>query len=89
MSGQNNIPDGDAWPTRAWYADGRICVELEDGRRLDFPVQGNPRLESAPEEQVGNIQILAGGLHWPELDEDLSIEGILAGDYGQRIHAIA
>jgi hypothetical protein len=35
-------------------------------------------------EQLNNIEISPFGLHWPDLDEDLSFRGILAGNYGQR-----
>ena len=47
-------------------------------------MKGNPRLESAAEEEVGRIEISPFGLHWPTLDEDLSFAGILEGRYGQR-----
>jgi hypothetical protein len=35
-------------------------------------------------EQLNRIEISPFGIHWPELDEDLSFRGLLAGDYGQR-----
>jgi len=49
-----------------------------------FPVRGNPRLEGQSAAQLDHIEVSPFGLHWPELDEDLSIKGILAGNYGQR-----
>jgi hypothetical protein len=49
-----------------------------------LPTKGNPRLESAAEEDVCRIEISPFGLHWPTLDEDLSFAGILEGRYGQR-----
>jgi hypothetical protein len=49
-----------------------------------FPIEGNPRLEGKADTALSNIEISPFGLHWPDLDEDLSIRGILAGDYGQR-----
>jgi Protein of unknown function (DUF2442) len=72
-------------PVRAWYQARRICVELEGGRILRFPVKGNRRLESATPEQLGRIRLMPSGLHWPDVDEHLSIEGILRGDYGQQV----
>ena len=69
---------------QAWHEDGTIFVRLASGREVSFPTEGNPRLESAPVEDVGRIEISPFGLHWPTLDEDLSIAGILAGRYGQR-----
>ncbi|NBP25044.1 MAG: DUF2442 domain-containing protein, partial [Proteobacteria bacterium] len=52
-----------------------------------FPVALNPRLAQGTPQQLGHIEISPFGLHWPELDEDLSIRGILAGDYGQGLKA--
>jgi hypothetical protein len=69
---------------RAWHEGGTIFIRFASGHELSFPTKGNPRLESATEEDVGRIEISPFGLHWPTLDEDLSFEGILAGRYGQR-----
>lgn len=71
-------------PKSAYYRDGKIVLEMESGLELAFPVRGNPRLEGQPEEKLNDIEISPFGLHWPSLDEDLSIQGILAGNYGQR-----
>ena len=76
-------------PVRAWHHRGRIHVEMESGLELAFPVRGNPRLEGRSENELGNIEVSPFGLHWPYLDEDLSIRGILAGDYGQKRHQAA
>jgi hypothetical protein len=56
-------------------------VELTDGRVLSVPVLWFPSLRSASAEQRGRYEIGTGGtsLHWPELDEDLSIAGLMAG----------
>jgi hypothetical protein len=56
---------------------------MASGLDFSFPIQGNPRLEGQPERSLSNIEVSPLGLHWPDLDEDLSIRGILAGDYGQ------
>jgi hypothetical protein len=69
---------------KAWHERGMIFVRFASGHEVSFPIKGNPRLESATEEDVGRIEISPFGLHWPTLDEDLSFEGILAGRYGQR-----
>ena len=71
-------------PTAARYRDGKIHVTMESGLEIAFPVRGNPRLEGKTHSQLDRIEISQFGLHWPELDEDLSVRGILAGDYGQR-----
>ncbi len=72
-------------PVRAWHLRGQIHVSLEDGRELRFPVKGNPRLETATLKQLDHIRLMPNGLNWPDVDEDLSIAGILCGDYGQKI----
>ena len=68
----------------AVYRDGMILLTMRSGAEVSFPVSQNPRLAHGTPRQLGNIEISPFGLHWPDLDEDLSIRGILAGDYGQR-----
>lgn len=71
-------------PTKAIHRGGRIYVLMASGLDFNFPIEGNPRLEGKPAHALANIEISPFGLHWPDLDDDLSIRGILAGDYGQR-----
>jgi len=71
-------------PQKAFHRDGRIYVSMASGLDFSFPIQGNPRLEGKPDRLLSEIEVSPFGLHWPSLDEDLSIKGILAGDYGQR-----
>ena len=71
-------------PQKAFHRKGRIYVSMASGLDFSFPIEGNPRLEEKPERLLSNIEVSPFGLHWPDLDEDLSIRGILAGDYGQR-----
>jgi hypothetical protein len=71
-------------PVTARYGAGKIHILMESGLEISFPIRGNPRLEGRPEDQLGRIEVSPFGLHWPELDEDLSIRGILSGNYGQR-----
>jgi hypothetical protein len=68
----------------AWFDDGRICLLLSDDREIRFPVAANKRLNHASSEQLNNIEIICEGtgLHWPDLDEDLSVTGILEGRLG-------
>ncbi|MFP3939324.1 MAG: DUF2442 domain-containing protein [Acidobacteriota bacterium] len=70
-------------PLRARHDDGKIRIEMESGLEIAFPVEGNPRLQGKPHDQLDKIELSPFGLHWPDLDEDLSIRGILAGNYGQ------
>ncbi|MDE2921511.1 MAG: DUF2442 domain-containing protein [Acidobacteriota bacterium] len=76
-------------PVSASYWDGKVRVIRASGLELAFPVAGNPRLEGATEAELERIELSPFGLHWVELDEDLSMRGILAGDFGQRPHRAA
>ena len=68
----------------AAFAKGRITVRFRSGRELSFPIAGNPRLERGTVEELRNMELSPFGVHWPDLDEDLSFEGVLRGDFGQR-----
>ncbi len=70
----------------AVYQNGKILLTMESGVEVRFPVGNNPRLARGTPQQLANIELSPLGIHWPDLDEDLSIRGILAGDYGQRPH---
>ncbi|MFQ5491127.1 MAG: DUF2442 domain-containing protein [Phycisphaerae bacterium] len=73
--------DEEARAIRVWTERTRICLELEDGREIYFPATNMRRLRGAHEEQLAEVQITSEGaaLRWENLDEDLTIEGILAG----------
>jgi hypothetical protein len=71
-------------PRSAGFRDGLIFVVLQSGAELRFPASENPRLAHATPAQLNNIELSPFGLHWPDLDEDLSVQGILEGDYGQH-----
>ena len=62
---------------------GHVVIEMESGVIIRFPITGNRRLTAGTKEQLNNIEISPYGLHWPDLDEDLSFRGLLEGDYGQ------
>jgi hypothetical protein len=66
-------------PTKAWCDDDSLWIDLSDGRTLGVPLAWFPRLLAATAEQRGQIRLSTRGLHWEELDEDISIEGLLAG----------
>ncbi|MEY2562457.1 MAG: hypothetical protein QOH88_650 [Verrucomicrobiota bacterium] len=68
----------------ARFNDGSIIVSMESGTEIRFPVANNPRLAKGTPKQLNNIEISPLGLHWPELDEDLSFRGLIKGDCGQR-----
>jgi hypothetical protein len=58
-----------------------LVIDLADGRTLSVPLTWYPRLLHATPEQRANWQISGGGfgVHWPDVDEDLSSEGMLRG----------
>ena len=66
------------------FQDGQIIITMESGTEIRFPVVNNPRLASGTAEQLSRMEISPYGIHWPELDEDLSFQGLLRGDYGQH-----
>ena len=70
----------------ASFRDGKIVIVFENGMEVRFPVEKNPRLAKGNSKQLGKVEISPFGLHWPELDEDLSIRGIMKGDFGQARH---
>ena len=65
------------------FTDSSIFVELLDGRTISAPLVWFPRLSQAKQEQLDNWELLGDGegIHWPDLDEDLSVAGLLAGTH--------
>ena len=63
--------------------DATIIVELIDGRTITVPLIWFPRLCRASQDQLSNWELLGDGqgIHWPEIDEDLSVAGLLAGTH--------
>jgi len=63
-----------------------MWVELLDGRVLGVPLAWFPRLLQATPQQRLDYEINYDGLHWDEIDEDISIAGLLAGRRDQTKH---
>ena len=63
------------------FAKGKLWIELEDGRELGCPLEAFPRLASAKAEDLNAWEWIGGGtgIHWPALDEDLSVAGLMRG----------
>ena len=57
---------------------------MHSGVEIRFRVAQNPRLAAGTAAQLQRIEISPFGLHWPELDEDVSFHGLMEGDYGQH-----
>ena len=68
------------------FDDDTLSVDLADGRTITAPLAWYPRLLDATPAQRENWRICGGGfgIHWPDLDEDLSTQGLLAGAAGPR-----
>jgi hypothetical protein len=73
---------------RIWFDPDTLWLELTDGRQLGVPLAYFPRLLNASAEQRQQYEISGGGagLHWEEIDEDISVEGLLLGrgDHSRR-----
>ena len=61
--------------------DDTLSVDLEDGRTIAVPIGWYPRLVYGRPSERSNFQISGAGygIHWPDLDEDIGIEGLLLG----------
>lgn len=62
-------------------SDDSLHVSLSDGRMVSVPILWYPRLSHALPQHLNSWELIGGGhgIHWPELDEDISIENILLG----------
>lgn len=65
---------------------GRVIVDLENGCTFAFPPQLAQGLEGASDDQLATVEVLGKGygLHWEELDVDLSLPGLMAGIFGTK-----
>lgn len=61
------------------FENSKMIVFLEDGRELSIPLEWFPRLRKANEEQLNKWRLIGKGegIHWEEIDEDISIENLL------------
>ncbi len=68
-----------------------MWVELSDARILGIPLVWFPRLMNASDEDRNSFELSRHGIHWDNLDEDISVEGLLAGrgDVTHRPHTAA
>lgn len=83
---------------RVWFSGGLLKVELADGRVITARYDCFPRLRDATKTQRENWQLIGQGIgiHWPDVDEDLSTDGLLrdaisvaASPRGKRVAARA
>lgn len=66
-----------------------LSVELSDGRTISVPIEWYPRLAHGTPEERNNWRLIGRGqgVHWEELDEDISVEGLLAGKPSGESHS--
>ena len=71
------VPDAEA----VSVTDDTLTVELNDGRSLSVPLAWYPRLHNATRTERDRWELIGKGqgIHWEDLDEDISVEGLLAG----------
>jgi len=62
------------------FGEDTFCITLADGRQITVPLEWFPRLRDATEEQRKQWRLIGGGvgIHWKAIDEDISVESILA-----------
>jgi hypothetical protein len=73
------IEVGDIRPVSVAFTADELVVTLADGRKIATPLAWYPRLRDASVEAREKFELMAMGIHWPELDEDLGIAGMLRG----------
>lgn len=74
---QNDKPREEDCPIGVQIRDGMLRVKLQDGREIATPLDWYPVPMEATPEQQANGELSLSGICWPDLDEDLSIAGIL------------
>ena len=76
-----SVPDVDPRAVDVATDDDNLTVDLADGRRLTVPIAWFPRLLHASTDQRRNWRLLGDGqgIHWPDVDEDISVSGLLRG----------
>ncbi len=79
MMKQNDKPREEDRPVSVQFSDGMLRVQLQDGREIATPLEWYPVLMQAAPEQQANMELSLSGIYWPDLDEDLSIAGMLRG----------
>ena len=77
--------------SRVWVDRRIVFVELTDGRQLGFPADRFDRLSQATDEQLRNVSLRLNGvaLRWEELDEDITVRGVLEGRFQRALPVAA
>ena len=77
----------EARATKIWFDEDNMWLNLSDGRQLSVPLAYFPRLHKATKQQRVNYEISGGGtgLHWDEIDEDISVPNLLMGFFDRSV----
>jgi hypothetical protein len=75
------LDSGSMRATSVEVTEDALTLELADGRTISAPLGWFPRLLHGHPAERGNFRFIGGGegIHWPDLDEDISVAGIVAG----------
>ena len=75
------VTERDVFAQSVRFSEDSMTVLLDDGRALSVPLVWYPRLLDGSEEERRHYELIGRGegIHWPELDGDISVEGLLAG----------
>lgn len=76
------IDVGDLRARSVEFTATELVVTLVDGRKIVTPLDWYPRLGRASPAERANYEIMPMGIHWPDIDEDLGIVGMLKGRRG-------
>jgi hypothetical protein len=75
------ITERDVFAESVQFSEDSMTVHLDDGRALSVPLGWYPRLLHGSPQERQRFELIGDGegIHWPDLDEDISVEGLLAG----------
>jgi len=73
---------------KAWSVGRNVLIELTDGRTISFPADRFKILSTATDKQLEEVEIRLSGyaLRWENLDEDITVKGIVAGNFQLPLH---
>jgi hypothetical protein len=78
MSSSDQFPESER-PVDVWCTSTELHVRLADDREVITPLWWYPRLLNATPPQRNNFRLMLDGVHWPDVDKDLSVHGMLRG----------
>ena len=84
--GMNTVANSDPSILKVRITNDEIIADLDDGRVISVPLTWSWRLSEATSAQRANFRFIGTGqgVHWPDLDEDISVEGLLHGTPARR-----